>query len=92
MSELRAQILARVRAHRYYPTLARRRGIEGTVGLSLTIAADGSVAVRVVRSADPSLDEAARQAVLASAPLPVVPGRLDLDLEYRLDDRGDTAR
>lgn len=85
-ADLRHLIVDRIRAHRQYPPLARRRGIEGTVGLRIAIRGDGSVDVRVVRSADPSLDEAARQAVLAAAPLPSVAGPLDLDLAFRLHD------
>ncbi len=43
-----------------YPSRALRREIEGTVGVSVTVNADGRVAAcRVTRSADPILDEAA---------------------------------
>jgi protein TonB len=43
-----------------YPSRALRREIEGTVGVSVTVGADGRVsACRVTRSADPILDEAA---------------------------------
>lgn len=43
-----------------YPSRALRREIEGTVGVAVTVSADGRVAsCRVTRSADPILDEAA---------------------------------
>lgn len=43
-----------------YPSRALRREIEGTVGVSVTINAEGRVSgCRVTRSADPILDEAA---------------------------------
>ena len=43
-----------------YPSRALRREIEGTVGVSVTVNADGRVSgCRVTRSADPILDEAA---------------------------------
>ncbi|MEL1251701.1 energy transducer TonB [Aurantiacibacter gilvus] len=43
-----------------YPSRALRREIEGTVGVSVTVNAEGRVsACRVTRSADPILDEAA---------------------------------
>ena len=82
--DLERRIRSRIVQHRRYPALARRRGIEGTVRLSLAVRADGSVDVFVVRGADPMLDEAAREAVLAAAPLPVVRQRMEIDLEYRL--------
>ena len=84
--DLASRIADMIRSHRRYPALARRRGIEGTVGLALAIDDDGSVHVEVVRSADPMLDDAAREAVLAAAPLPVVHGPLTIDLEFRLLD------
>ena len=43
-----------------YPSRALRREIEGTVGVSVTVSADGRVSsCRVTRSADPILDQAA---------------------------------
>lgn len=83
-AEVARRIRARIAAHRRYPALARQRGIEGTVRLSLQVRPDGSVDVAVVRGADPMLDEAAREAVLASAPLPPTRERLEIDLEYHL--------
>src|SRR5439155_7984298 len=38
-----AEILERIRAHRRYPELVRRRGVEGTVGLAFRVRGDGSV-------------------------------------------------
>ncbi len=77
-------IRSRIASHRHYPALARRRGVEGVVKLSLARRADGSVDVAVVRGADPMLDDAARKAVLASAPLPRFRDGLQIELEYRL--------
>ena len=43
-----------------YPSRALRREIEGTVGVAVTVNAEGRVAsCRVTRSADPVLDQAA---------------------------------
>ncbi|MSP62335.1 MAG: TonB family protein [Myxococcales bacterium] len=83
----RLALLARIRAHRRYPELARRRGIEGTVGLSFSVGKGGAVErLDVVKSAHPALDEAAREAVLAAAPLPLLAGRMEIDLDFRLRD------
>lgn len=77
-------IRSRIASHRRYPALARHRGVEGVVTLSLLHRADGTVDVQVVRGADPMLDEAARRAVLSSAPLPRFRDGLRIELEYRL--------
>lgn len=78
-------IKQRIAARRYYPELARRRGVEGTVGVSFYIEPDGRVSrLSIRRSADPALDEAAADAVRTAAPLPHVDGALDVDLDYRL--------
>ena len=85
-ADVRRLIAERIREHRRYPTLARRRGLQGTVWLSLAIAPDGSVDARVSRGADPLLDEAAREAALAAAPLPFVDGTVEVPLTFRLLD------
>lgn len=80
-----ALLAARIRAHRRYPELARRRGLEGTVLLRFSVRPDGGVAgLEIVDSADPALDEAAREAVLAAAPLPPVDGTVTLPMPFRL--------
>ncbi len=84
-----ADLVARIRAHRRYPELARRRGIEGTVVLRFSVRPDGRVAaLEVIGSADPALDEAARDAVLDAAPLPPVEGPVELPIAFALHDRG----
>jgi protein TonB len=80
-----ARLLARVRAARRYPELARRRELEGTVRIGFMVAPDGHpLGLRVVHSADPVLDEAARDAVERAAPLPLVEGPIEVDLEFQL--------
>ena len=84
--DLRRIIGDRIRSHRHYPALARRRGVEGTVWLSLAIGRDGSVTADVIRGADPVLDCAAREAALSAAPLPFVDGPVEVPLTFRLVD------
>ena len=79
-------LMARVRAHRHYPELARRRGIEGIVGVRFVSRGDGSAEVSVVRSADPLLDDAARAAVLAAGPFPALAGPREIDVAFLLTD------
>lgn len=82
-----ATALARIRAHRHYPELARRRGIEGTVGIAFHVAPDGEVSDLAVRhSADPALDQAALDAVRKAAPLPPL-GAVEVELDFHLDEK-----
>jgi protein TonB len=81
-----AALLERVRAHRRYPETARRRGIEGTVGVRVVAHGDGSAEVSVVRGADPLLDEAARAAVLAAGPFPPLDGPQIIEVDFHLTE------
>jgi protein TonB len=68
-----------------YPTLARRRGWQGTVLLRVVCDAAGAVvAIEVVRSSGhASLDDAARQAVRAWR-FAGGPGAIEVPIEFRL--------
>lgn len=60
---VKAEIIEKVRP--VYPAIARVASIEGSVVLAATVGADGSISdLRIVRSADPRLDQAARDALL----------------------------
>lgn len=84
---LLALVRSKIRAHRRYPELARRRGIEGKVEVSFRILPDGRVAELMVRrGADPMLDEAALAAVRAASPLPPFPEPLTVELDFGLED------
>jgi periplasmic protein TonB len=73
--------------HTRYPTLARRRGLEGLVLVEFAVGADGSAeALSVVQSAGELLDGAAREAVERAGPLPRVPGRVQVPVRFRLSD------
>jgi TonB family protein len=84
---LLALVRNKIRSHRRYPELARRRGIEGKVEVSFRILPDGRVTELVVRrGADPILDEAALAAVRAASPLPPFPELLTVELDFGLED------
>lgn len=71
----------------FYPEAARQRGIEGTVGLLIILAADGAVEdVRIVASSGyPILDNAAAKGAWAIQKLPGATAReLPLDYTFRL--------
>ncbi len=84
-----AALHAHLRRHasRCYPPLARRRGIEGTVGLSFCIDESGMpYRLQVETSSGSSLlDRAAVSCVVEeAAPLPALPGCVRLDVPFRL--------
>lgn len=85
-ARLVAEALARIRAQRRYPELARRREIEGRVRVSFRVGNDGRVEQVAVRAgADPLLDDAAVEAVRRAAPLPPI-GDAEVELDFRLTD------
>lgn len=84
-----AVLLSHLRAHakRCYPPLARRRSIQGTVGLAFCIDEDGNPhRMRLEKSSGSTLlDDAARECVIeGAAPLPGPVGCVSLDLPFRL--------
>ncbi|MEO6953503.1 MAG: TonB family protein [Polyangia bacterium] len=82
---LLAQVLARVRSARRYPEAARRRELEGVVHVRFTIGGDGRPLGIATADGDALLQRAAVEAVERAAPLPLVDGPIDVDLDYRLD-------
>lgn len=85
-ASLLSDALARIRAQRRYPELARRREIEGRVRVAFHVGGDGRVDRAVVRAgADPLLDDAALDAVRRAAPLPPI-GDAEVELDFRLTD------
>lgn len=71
----RDRIRQAVDAHKHYPRMARRLGVEGRVVLAFTLRDDGRLAeVHVAESSGSELlDEAALQAVRDAAPFPPFP-------------------
>lgn len=71
-------LLAWFDRHKTYPPTAQRRGIEGRVGVSVTIATDGSVTAFHLTSSSGSslLDDAAQRMVVDASPVPPVPPAL----------------
>jgi len=88
------RVLSEIESTRVYPQMARRLGREGTVTVRFTVASDGSVSnLSIVESSGTdSLDDAARDAVISSSPLPPIPEELEtgslilsLEIVYTLD-------
>src|SRR5262249_26287303 len=80
-------IQARIQAHRHYPLLARKRGLEGTVEVVFRVDPAGNVVdLRVDKSAGDLFDAAAVEAVRAAAPLPPCASPVRVPIRFRLLD------
>jgi TonB family protein len=91
------QVREAILAHRYYPPLAARQGLEGTVVLRVRSRPDGHLAESTVvlqSSGHAGLDEAAVGFVSAAVPLPAAPAgappimEFHVPLRFALDDEG----
>ncbi len=83
------EIRRRIQAVLVYPPLARSDALEGTALVHFDIKTDGTPRAVVLHrsSGRPSLDRAAVRAVVASAPLPWVYGRLEVPVRFALEFR-----
>ena len=80
-------MLKLVEARKFYPKLARRKNIQGTVKVSFTIACDGNVSGLDTAESHKLLRKAAAKAVRAAQPLPKPPGQIDcpLPVQFAID-------
>ncbi|HME26085.1 MAG TPA: energy transducer TonB, partial [Acetobacteraceae bacterium] len=73
----RQELSAWLAAHKSYPEAARRRGEEGSVTLRFAVERSGRVTeVSVVRGSGSSILDAAAEAMLRNATLPVFPATM----------------
>lgn len=81
-----AEIWKKIDRAKYYPEIARLRGIEGSPRVTFSIREDGSVGrVDLAKSCGEAiLDEAAKEAVVRAAPLPYYPAPITLAVRYAL--------
>jgi protein TonB len=88
-SSIYSIILAQIERNKYYPIMARKRGIEGTTKVTFKIKKDGSVAV--VKITKPSgakiLDDAAVDTIRKASPFPYVPNPITVPITFNLRDQ-----
>lgn len=87
-SAILANIWKRINSHKYYPQLARERGVQGTPRIQFAIAEDGSVvdAKLAASCGEAILDDAAIETIRRAAPLPFYPGRITVGVKYSLSN------
>lgn len=75
------RLIARIEAHKHYPRVARRRGIEGEVAVSFSILPEGGIGGLQTAGSYGILQSAAAEAVRSALPLPPPPESMALPLE-----------
>jgi protein TonB len=75
-----ADLMAHIEKHKWYPTTARRRGIQGEVRITFLLMADGSIRHLEVEEGPKVLRVAAEQAVAKAEPMPMPPTAIDCPL------------
>ena len=84
LAEYRSQIIERINANKSYPKTARRRGIQGDVAVSFTVADDGSIIDLECQGDAKILSHSACDAIKKSLPFPA-PQQQQLQLSFVMD-------
>jgi protein TonB len=85
------RLLAHIDNHKFYPRIARRRGVEGEIQVAFYLRKDGSISNLQVTGGSKVLRKAAKQAVQQALSLPPPPESMPLQeqihfgMVYRLD-------
>jgi protein TonB len=72
-----AKLLAKIEAKKFYPTIARRRNLEGKVEVSFNLSCDGKVSKLTITGSHSLLRKAAGKAIDAAQPLPQPPTQVE---------------
>lgn len=79
------ELLAHIEKHKFYPPLARRRGVEGNIRVSFRVLPDGSMQTLEVEHGHGLLQRAVAETMERSLPLPKPPPEIDSPLEVQFD-------
>ncbi|MGA9045825.1 energy transducer TonB [Sulfuricurvum sp.] len=87
-----ASLRSTIQNHLRYPTAARRRGMEGEVGVRFTLGNDGTIDAITVQRGDAIFHNAAKTAVASASGIDVpknltdsLPMEIELTLEFKLN-------
>ena len=70
---------------KYYPTMARRRGISGEIEVNMTLLPNGEVENLEIDGGHGILCDAVREAVMKASPLPPPPGNESYPVRIKID-------
>lgn len=85
-----AQLMGHIERHKFYPSGARRRGMQGTVKVSFVLLENGEIRDLAVSGSHTILENAAAEAMREAAPLPrppdsvSCPHRVQFGMEFTL--------
>jgi len=79
-----SEIINLIEKNKFYPRAARRRGIQDDVRIGFSVKADGTVEFLGVDGKAPILNQAAKDAVMNSTPLPAPPGMTGSPLKVEI--------
>jgi protein TonB len=72
-----ARLLAKIEENKYYPTVARRRNMEGKIEVSFNLSCDGKISKLTIKGPHSLLRKAAGKAIDAAQPLPGPPSQIE---------------
>jgi protein TonB len=75
--EYLAKLLAKIEAKKHYPTIARRRNLEGKIEVSFNLSCSGKVSKLTITGPHSLLRKAAGKAIDAAQPLPQPPPQVE---------------
>jgi TonB family protein len=83
-----SRIWLKINRSKYYPRMARKKGLEGSPRVRFAIDSNGQIdSVQLVKSCGiPELDEAAIETIRRSSPLPSYPKPITLAIRYSLSN------
>lgn len=75
--EYRRRLLAKIEKNKFYPTIARRRNLEGMIQVRFRLGCQGEVETLEIEGKHSLLRKAAGKAIEASLPLPAIPAEVE---------------
>ncbi len=78
-----AKLLAMIEAKKHYPTVARRRNLEGKIEVSFNLSCDGKVSKLMITGPHSLLRKAAGKAIDSAQPLPEPPSQVECPMPVR---------
>jgi len=76
-----ALLLNHIEEHKFYPRVARKRGLEGSLRVSFRLLSKNKIAGLEIRGGHKLLRKSAEKAVRSALPMPDIPGQLELPMQ-----------